>query len=134
MRYAYFMRTIPAAIPIAGILGAPEAKATDYENLIGKTFGGALEPDDVTVRFTVTNLANTRQQGVSVGAPFCRVRWLITSAPHSDVNFEVWLPPAPHWNSKYQGVGNGALGAFRRSRQSNPGKQLYLRNTAVICA
>src|SRR5579863_775523 len=46
---------------------------------------------------------------VTVKAPFCRVDGSIKPSQDSDIAFEVWLPPAPAWNGKYEGVGNGGF-------------------------
>jgi feruloyl esterase len=42
---------------------------------------------------------------VTVQHPFCRVTGTIAPA----IRFEVWLPVAPEWNGKLQGVGNGGV-------------------------
>jgi len=40
---------------------------------------------------------------------FCRVIGVATPTPESNINFEVWIPPADAWNGKFQGVGNGGF-------------------------
>jgi feruloyl esterase len=47
--------------------------------------------------------------GLKVVAPFCRVAGFIEPVQNSHINFEVWLPPAAKWNSRYLGVGNPAF-------------------------
>jgi feruloyl esterase len=47
--------------------------------------------------------------GMKVVAPFCRVVGFIEPAQNSHINFEVWLPPAAKWNSRYLAVGNPAF-------------------------
>ncbi|MBL8642358.1 MAG: tannase/feruloyl esterase family alpha/beta hydrolase [Rhodospirillaceae bacterium] len=39
---------------------------------------------------------------------FCRVRGLATPVPGSEIEFEVWLPPAEVWTKRLHMVGNGA--------------------------
>ena len=38
---------------------------------------------------------------------FCRVEAIARPTSDSEIRFEVWIPPAVAWNSKFQGVGNG---------------------------
>jgi feruloyl esterase len=47
--------------------------------------------------------------GIKVTAQFCRVVGYIEPVPKSHINFEVWLPPADKWNSRYYAVGNPAF-------------------------
>jgi feruloyl esterase len=47
--------------------------------------------------------------GLKVTAQFCRVTGFIEPVQKSHIEFEVWLPPAAKWNSKYFGVGNPAF-------------------------
>ncbi len=47
-------------------------------------------------------------------ASFCRVAGTARPAPGSEINFEVWLPPADAWNGRFQGIGSGgSAGAIR---------------------
>lgn len=47
--------------------------------------------------------------GVKIAAPFCRVTGYIEPVRDSHIGFEVWLPPAGTWNSRYFAVGNPAF-------------------------
>jgi hypothetical protein len=47
--------------------------------------------------------------GLKVTAPFCRVAGFIEPVQNSHIEFEVWLPPAAKWNSRYFAVGNPAF-------------------------
>jgi feruloyl esterase len=47
--------------------------------------------------------------GLKVTEPFCRVIGFIEPVEHSHIIFEVWLPPAGKWNSRYLGVSNPAF-------------------------
>lgn len=40
---------------------------------------------------------------------FCRVSVHLTPTSASSIRSEVWLPLRPHWNGKFEGVGNGGL-------------------------
>ena len=41
---------------------------------------------------------------------FCRVVAVATPTSDSEINLEVWIPPAPAWNGKLLGTGNGGFG------------------------
>jgi feruloyl esterase len=45
---------------------------------------------------------------VTVTVPFCRVIGTVKPTPHSDIRFELWLPPRADWNGKFEGVGSSA--------------------------
>ncbi len=46
--------------------------------------------------------------GVTGSLPaFCRVEAVARPVPDSEIEFEVWMPPASAWNGKFEGVGNG---------------------------
>lgn len=47
--------------------------------------------------------------GLKVTAPFCRVTGYIEPVKNSHINFEVWLPPAKSWNSRFLAVTNPAF-------------------------
>ena len=47
--------------------------------------------------------------GLKVTKPFCRVTGFIEPVKGSHIGFEVWMPPAAGWNSKYLAVGNPAF-------------------------
>jgi len=38
---------------------------------------------------------------------FCRVVAVAKPTSDSVINFEVWIPPAAHWNHNFLGRGNG---------------------------
>jgi feruloyl esterase len=50
----------------------------------------------------------TGNQSVAVTASFCRVQAVI----EKEIEFELWLPPAPAWNGRYLAVGNGGDAGF----------------------
>jgi feruloyl esterase len=47
--------------------------------------------------------------GLTIMAPFCRVTGFIEPVRDSHIEFEVWMPPAEKWNSRYLAVGNPAF-------------------------
>ena len=47
--------------------------------------------------------------GLKITAPFCRVTGFIKPVRDSRIGFEVWIPPAEKWNSRYLAVGNPAF-------------------------
>jgi len=52
--------------------------------------------------------------GAAVTVPFCRVVAVSNPTSDSTINFEVWLPPAASWNSKfYSSTGGGSTGAIQ---------------------
>ena len=44
--------------------------------------------------------------GLKVTAPFCRIIGFINPVPDSHIGFEIWLPPADKWNSRFLTTGN----------------------------
>lgn len=49
---------------------------------------------------------------IIVTVPFCRVAGYSEPAKESHIGFEVWLPRADHWNSKYLGIGTPGFVGF----------------------
>jgi feruloyl esterase len=47
--------------------------------------------------------------GLKVSDPFCRVIGFIEPVEKSHIGFEVWLPPAENWNSRFLAVSNPAF-------------------------
>jgi hypothetical protein len=97
------------ALVLAFTSGSSYARAADCHRLVGERFNQALvvEADDIAAPVTIADMA--APEGVELKTPFCRVRGVITSTADSDINFEVWLPPAGNWNGKYEGIGNGGF-------------------------
>ena len=46
---------------------------------------------------------------VAAQRSYCRVTITLTPTSDSSIRAELWLPAPEHWNSKFQGVGNGGL-------------------------
>jgi feruloyl esterase len=95
-----------AIAAVGALLLSPTAGATDCHALAGKKFGVALivETNDIKPPFSAASMG---APGVTVHAPFCRVRGLIRPSVDSNIYFEVWLPPADQWNGNYQGNAPG---------------------------
>ena len=94
---------------LAFAFGLSYARAADCHRLVGERFNQALvvEADDIAAPVTIADMATP--EGVELKTSFCRVRGVITPTVDSDINFEVWLPPAGSWNGKYEGIGNGGF-------------------------
>jgi hypothetical protein len=90
-------------------LGPANGAAADCRSLVGKSFQDAtiIETDDISSALTITGLDAVH--GVTVKAPFCRVRGIIKPSADSNITFELWLPTADAWNGKYEGIGNGGF-------------------------
>jgi len=75
-----------------------------------------LSPPDVTVTLATNVAAGQFTPPGSANAletPFCRVVAVARPTSDSAINFEVWIPPAEHWNHNFLGVGNGGyMGAI----------------------
>jgi len=66
-------------------------------------------------RFTPTGSSNSMETPA-----FCRVVAVATPTSDSIINFEVWIPPAEHWNHNFVGVGNGGyMGAVSYGALTN---------------
>ena len=89
--------------------GASGAAAASCESLAGKIFGGVTITAATAITPPFSVMGKDPPAPVTVKAPFCRVEGSIKPSQDSDIAFEVWLPPAPAWNGKYEGVGNGGF-------------------------
>jgi feruloyl esterase len=57
---------------------------------------------------------------------FCRVAAAATPTSQSDINFEVWMPPAGIWNGIFRGEGSGgSAGAITFSLMANALQRSY---------
>jgi feruloyl esterase len=63
----------------------------------------------ITAPFTTTASSGPALITVSAPFPFCKVTATLTPTTDSNIQMELWMPDAAHWNSKFLGVGNGAL-------------------------
>src|ERR1700759_4516375 len=91
---------VPLLAASAGRAASPD-QVQSCAALTGRTIGGAVIQ-------SATWLPQGGTVGTTQGAlPFCRVIGLAPPSADSRIGFEVWLPPAPAWNGKFQGEGSG---------------------------
>jgi len=113
MRHSFYLTVLRAVAASSTLyLGMNAAHSEDCLGLTGKDFGNAyvIETEEVASPVTIRSSDGfSGPAGVTVKAPFCRVRGVIRPTGDSDIRIEVWLPPAAAWNGKYQGVGNGGF-------------------------
>jgi len=97
---------VGASVPLLGEVVAPAAgPGTPCANI------AALTIPSVTIKSATAIAAGPFQPSGSGNAltlpSFCRVEATARPTSDSEIRFEVWIPPADTWNSKFQGVGNG---------------------------
>ena len=97
-----FVFLATTTVAVAGS-SCPDLKQLRLE---GATIMSATE---IAAPFTTTASGGSGTITVSVEFPFCRVIMRLTPKSDSDIQAEVWLPAAAHWNRKFLGVGNGGL-------------------------
>jgi feruloyl esterase len=105
-------------LPALIVLASVSAPATDQESCV-KLANQKLDKVTITSAvymkdpqgFTLPQTPGMfgTPAGQKTTAPFCRVAGYIEPVPNSHIGFEVWLPPAEKWNSRYFGVGNPAF-------------------------
>src|SRR5271165_2769003 len=89
--------------------GAGLAVAASCDSLAGMKLGDASVTAAGNVSPPFSIVGQMPSPVVSLSLPFCRVEGTIRPTADSDIRFELWLPPASAWNSKYQGLGNGGF-------------------------
>ena len=108
--------------------GAGLAVAASCDSLAGMKLGDASVTAAGNVSPPFSIVGQVPSHVVSLSLPFCRVEGTIRPTADSDIRFELWLPPASAWNSKYQGLGNGV---FAGSIQYEPMRQALEAGYAV---
>jgi feruloyl esterase len=91
---------------------AASSQAAKSTTAQGDAAGCAALAGQSVAADTVIETAQYLPDGGMVGTtkvtlPFCRVVGVATPTADSHIGFEVWLPPAPTWNGKFQGEGSG---------------------------
>jgi feruloyl esterase len=91
---------------LAGVMAAAGTAAADScSNL------ASLNLTDVTITAVQTipagNYTAANGQTFNNLPTFCRVAATATPTSQSDINFEVWMPPAGTWNGIFRGEGSG---------------------------
>jgi feruloyl esterase len=99
------------------VAGSPASDATvctaltHYQPAIGQIVSAELTEPPYVAHWS----HNPGGAGELVFHPFCFVTAQVSSAPGSDIRYEVWLPVRGHWNGRLLGVGaSGSLGAINR--------------------
>jgi len=108
---ASWTATAALTLTLVALNAVPALGASPCANL--KTLllmdGTVTSATDITAPYTTTASSGSAMITVSAPFPFCRVTATLTPTADSDINMEIWLPSAGHWNGKFLGVGNGAL-------------------------
>ena len=124
---SFDVRLLPCCTAIAVVLagcGGSDDAATGTGEVISKAgvVGGNCESlmNLKMTDVTIASVANITQPftapggGAVVTTPFCRVVGTAQPTSDSNINFEVWLPPAADWNAKfYSGTGGGSTGSIQ---------------------
>jgi feruloyl esterase len=109
-RRAALLWGLGAGVATLGLAGGALAQSATCESLVGfKLDGGVVETATPLAASDVVALGKSLP-ALPVGAPFCRVHARLKPTPSSDIQVEIWLPPATAWNGKLLGAGNGGYG------------------------
>jgi feruloyl esterase len=110
-----------AGLALAALAAGPASAQQSCESLASQkipnvtiTLAKAIQPP-----FAVPSLAGQygNPPGQKVSVPFCRVSGFAAPTSDSHIKFEVWLPPAAHWNGLFLEEGNpGFVGAIMYGR------------------
>ena len=102
-RFEYLLQV--TSVASFGFLGAASAGAATCESMAG------LSLPDVTISAAGTIPAGSytaaNGQTFSNLPTFCRVAATAAPTGQSQINFEVWMPPAGTWNGIFRGEGSG---------------------------
>jgi len=115
LRYLTLLSTLASAGVAAG---AGSASADTCSNL------ASLNLTDITITAAQTipagNYTAANGQTFQSLPTFCRVAATATPTSQSDINFEVWMPPAGTWNGTFRGEGSGgSAGSITFSLMAN---------------
>ena len=94
------------------LLGATAAAADTCSDLAMNPSLATLPNTTITSAATVSGTFTPPNGGMPIeGLPsFCRVTATLKPSAASDIKIEIWMPSSG-WNGKFEGVGNGGLGA-----------------------
>ncbi len=109
MRSAYRSAAAASVWLASCWFGAGQAAAASCDALAGMKVGDASVTAAGNISPPFSIVGQVPAKVVSLSLPFCRVEGTIRPTADSDIRFELWLPPAAAWNSKYQGLGNGGF-------------------------
>ena len=98
------------ALAALGFAGAASAQTNACAGLVGLKLDGGVVENATPLAATDTIALGAPLPALPVGSPFCRVHARLKPTPTSDIQVEVWLPPASAWNGKLLSAGNGGYG------------------------
>jgi feruloyl esterase len=96
---------LSTAASVGMLAAATSAGAATCESLASLTLPNVT----ITAAQTIPagNYTAANGQTFSNLPTFCRVAAMATPTSQSDINFEVWMPPAGTWNGIFRGEGSG---------------------------
>jgi Tannase and feruloyl esterase len=115
---------LAATVASAEFLSVQPVAAATCESLMSLT----LPNITITAAQTIPAGSYTAANGHTfTGMPtFCRVAATATPTTESDINFEVWMPPAGTWNEIFRGEGSGgSAGSITFSLMANAIQRNY---------
>ncbi len=126
LSYAFLLAATGAAVgactvseataPQTAGLTAPDACSVISTASLGLPYTTITVAEEITPPFTPPETFESR--GFTVDdVSFCRVAGVASPDEGSEINFEVWLPPAESWNGRFQGIGSGGSAGAIRYRQ-----------------
>ncbi len=98
------------ALAALGFAGAAAAQTNACAALVGLKLDGGVVESATPLAATDSISLGGPLPALPAGAPFCRVHARLKPTPASDIQVEVWLPPASTWNGKLLSAGNGGYG------------------------
>src|SRR5260221_14229778 len=100
---------LAAPSPAPATVEAPPASAPECDALANlKLPNTTITSSKAVAAGTFTPPGGRGGRGSAEVPAFCQVHGAFAPTPHSNIQFEVWLPAAS-WNGKLQVVGNGGL-------------------------
>ena len=124
MKCSKFLFLLSTAASVGMLAAATSAGAATCESLTSLTLPNVT----ITAAQTIPagNYTAANGQTFSNLPTFCRVAATATPTSQSDINFEVWMPPAGTWNGIFRGEGSGgSAGAITFSLMANAIQREY---------
>jgi feruloyl esterase len=124
MRHSTSLLLISSVVSLASIAVTASARGATCESLT------SLSLPNITISAAQTIPAGSytaaNNQTFTNLPTFCRVAATATPTSQSEINFEVWMPPAGDWNSIFRGEGSGgSAGAITFSLMANAIQRHY---------
>jgi len=105
MRHSTSLLLISSVVSLASIAVTASARGATCESL------ASLSLANITISAAQTipagNYTAANNQTFTNLPTFCRVAATATPTSQSEINFEVWMPPAGDWNRIFRGEGSG---------------------------